>query len=74
MFTLTKSDTAKKDRHGKGADTNHLHRLRHFIDHATHDARDTLAATQRQVREHPLRTGAVAAGIGFLLGVLLRRR
>ena len=74
MFTLTKSDMVKEKSPGKSNKAENHRRLRRFVNHVTHDTRDTLAATQRQVREHPLRAGAIAAGVGFILGVILRRR
>lgn len=49
-------------------------KVRHFIDVATQDARDVSAATQKQIRQNPLAAGAIAAGIGFVLGSLFRRR
>ena len=49
-------------------------KVREFVDHATHDARDALAGTEKQIREHPVKASAVAAGVGFLLGAIFRRR
>ena len=49
-------------------------KVREIFDHATHDARDAAAATEKQIRSNPLAASAIAAGIGFLLGALLRRR
>ena len=49
-------------------------KARELIDGATHEARDAVAATEKQIRKNPLAAGAIAAGIGFLLGALLRRK
>jgi len=35
---------------------------------------DELAEAERRIRENPLRAVAIAAGIGLLVGLLLRRR
>lgn len=72
MFTLTKNDTAKDEACSTANEVGH--KLREFVDHASHEARDALATTEKQIREHPMKASAIAAGVGFLLGVLLRRR
>ena len=48
-------------------------KARDIINDATHNARDTIAATEKQIREYPITSAAVAAGVGFLLGSLFRR-
>ena len=50
------------------------HKLRQVIDTASDDARDATATVIKEVREHPVKSSAIAAGAGFLLGLLLRRR
>lgn len=49
-------------------------KVREVIDHSLHDARDAMASAEHQIRTHPVKSSAIAAGIGFLLGALLRRR
>lgn len=49
-------------------------KVREIYDTATHQGRDASAIVQKQIRSNPLAAGAIAAGIGFLLGALLRRR
>lgn len=49
-------------------------KVREVIDHATHDVRDAAAMTEQQIRENPVKASAIAAGIGFVLGLLFRRR
>lgn len=72
MFTLTKNDTAKDDACCTANEAGR--KVRELVDHASHEARDALATTEKQIREHPLRAGVIAAGVGFLLGALFRRR
>lgn len=50
------------------------HKVREFADTAIHEARDVTVATEKKIREHPFAASAIAAGIGFLLGSLFRRR
>jgi len=50
------------------------HKLREVMDSASDEARDVTAATIRQVRSNPVQSSMIAAGVGFLLGLLLRRR
>lgn len=73
MLSITNKDDKKTDEtccHAKEAGR----KLREVVDHVAHDARDAVAATEKQIREHPVRSSAIAAGIGFLVGALLRRR
>lgn len=49
-------------------------KMREIYDTATHQSRDASAIVQKQIRSHPVAASAIAAGIGFLLGALLRRR
>ncbi len=49
-------------------------KVRELIDTATHEARDATATAEQQIRSHPLAAGAIAAGVGFLIGALFRRR
>ena len=49
-------------------------KVHQFLDTAAHNARDKLAATKKQIREHPVKASTIAAGVGFLLGALFRRR
>lgn len=72
MFAVTKNDNAKDDACCKANEAGH--KVREFVDHAAHEARDALATTEKQILEHPVKASAIAAGIGFLLGALLRRR
>lgn len=50
------------------------HKLREVIDTASDEARDAKATIIKEVRQHPMQASAIAAGIGFVLGFLLRRR
>ena len=71
MLTLNKNDTQDNaccSAHEAGR------KVREFVDHAAHDTRDALAVTEKQIREHPVRSSAIAAGVGFLLGALFRRK
>lgn len=49
-------------------------KMREIYDTASHEARDATATMEKQIRSHPLAASAIAAGIGFLLGALFRRR
>ena len=74
MFAVNKNDNAEHPdscccpAHEAGR------KVREFVDHAAHDARDAVAVTEKRIREHPVKASAIAAGIGFLLGALFRRR
>lgn len=50
------------------------HKLREVIDTASDEARDAQATLIKEVRQHPVQSSAIAAGIGFVLGFLFRRR
>ena len=50
------------------------HKLREVIDTATDEVRDASTNVIKEVRQHPVQSSAIAAGIGFVLGFLLRRR
>jgi ElaB/YqjD/DUF883 family membrane-anchored ribosome-binding protein len=75
MFTANKNENAC-------CNTNELsvaahkagHKLREVIDTASDEARDVTTATIKQVRNNPVQSSMIAAGIGFLTGLLLRRR
>ena len=49
-------------------------KAREIYDTATNEGRDAVAITEKQIRQHPLTASAIAAGVGFLLGALFRRR
>lgn len=49
-------------------------KVRKLIDNTTEQARDVMAGASKQVRSNPLQATAIAAGIGFLIGALLRRK
>lgn len=49
-------------------------KIRKVVDIANDDMRDVTAAVTKQVRNNPLQASAIAAGVGLLLGLLLRRR
>ncbi len=49
-------------------------KVRELYDTASHETRDATAAVEKQIRSHPLAASAIAAGLGFLLGALFRRR
>ena len=50
------------------------HKLREAIDKASSEVRDATDATMEQVRSKPVQSSLIALGIGFLSGLLLRRR
>ena len=50
------------------------HKLREEVDHAADEARGAAAAGVEQMRNKPVQTGLIALGVGFLSGLLLRRR
>lgn len=50
------------------------HALREAVDTASGSALGISENIMNDVRRHPLRTSTAAAGLGFLLGLLLRRR
>lgn len=50
------------------------HKLREVIDTASDEVRDAQATLIKEVRQNPVRASAIAAGIGLVLGLLLRRR
>jgi len=49
-------------------------KVREIYDTATNQSRDATAMVEKQMRSNPLAASAIAAGVGFLLGALLRRR
>ena len=49
-------------------------KLREVIDCASEETRDATATVIKEVRQHPVQSSAIAAGVGFLLGWLSRRR
>jgi ElaB/YqjD/DUF883 family membrane-anchored ribosome-binding protein len=49
-------------------------KLREVIDMAGDEARDVRASAIKQVRQRPLQTSVIAAGVGLLAGLLLGRR
>lgn len=74
MLTVTKKDQPSTQENIRNAANEAGHKVREFVDTATHEVRDAAAATEKQIREHPLRSSAIAAGVGFLLGALFGRR
>ncbi len=73
MFATHKNDNNKlRDACHMAKETGQ--KAREILDHASHEARDAIASTEKQIREHPVKASAIAAGIGFLLGALFRRR
>ncbi len=49
-------------------------KVRALIDTATHDARDAIASTEKQIRSNPVQSSLIAVAAGFVLGALLRRK
>lgn len=49
-------------------------KVRAFMDGTAGQARDVMAGASKQVRSNPLQAAAIAAGVGFILGALLRRK
>lgn len=47
--------------------------VRHFIDNAGDQITDASDRVTGEIRNHPVRSSAVALGIGVVLGALLRR-
>ena len=48
-------------------------KVRAYADDMSHEARDMTATTVKYVRSNPVQSTLVAAGVGFILGTLLRR-
>ena len=84
MFTARKGDTAKEAHSrstvvGLKEDIQEVahkagQKARGIYDAATHEARDATVVVEKQIRTHPVAASAIAAGVGFLLGALFRRR
>jgi len=75
MFSATNKDNGCCSKDEVTALANKAgHKLREVIDTATDEVRDTSATIIKEVRQHPLQSSAIAAGVGFLFGFLLRRR
>ena len=49
-------------------------KLREVMDSTIDEARDATAITIKQVRQNPVQSSLIAAGIGLLTGLLLNRR
>ena len=49
-------------------------RVRHFIDHAGDELGHASERVSSEIRANPVRSSAIALGIGFLIGAVLRRR
>ncbi len=62
------TDEASKLAHKAG------HKLREVINTASDEARDAKATIIKEVRQLPVQASVIAAGIGLVLGFLLRRR
>jgi ElaB/YqjD/DUF883 family membrane-anchored ribosome-binding protein len=45
----------------------------HQIDHTKHKASEALGAAQDAVRRNPIKTLGIALGLGFVVGIVLRR-
>lgn len=73
MLTATRKDATAIQDNAIGAAQEAGRKTRDFINNATQNTRSAIAATEREVREHPVRSSLVAAGVGFLLGMLMRR-
>lgn len=50
------------------------HAVSEGMAHLPQSVEDEIADAERRIRENPLRAVAIAAGIGLLVGLLLRRR
>lgn len=49
-------------------------KMRELYDAASGESRDAIATARKQIRSNPLAASAIAAGVGFVLAALLRRR
>ena len=67
-----KAEDARKDL--REVARNAGQKVREIYDTATHQGRDASVIVQKQIRSNPLTASAIAAGVGFVLGALLRRR
>ena len=47
---------------------------REFIDHAGEKVHDASATVKNQVKEHPVKTGLIAVGLGLIARAIFRRR
>jgi len=48
-------------------------KTRELAEKAMHDVQETAAHVAEDIREHPVKASAIAAGLGFLVGNLFRR-
>ena len=49
-------------------------KVRELVDTTDKDINEVVAKTAAEIRRQPLQAGAIAVGIGFLLGTLFNRR
>jgi len=49
-------------------------KLRDICDTATCESRNSIAVARKKIRNNPLAASAMAAGVGFILAALLRRK
>lgn len=48
-------------------------KVRHYLDSAGEDISNASSKVTHEIRNHPVRSSAIALGIGVVLGALLRR-
>lgn len=51
-----------------------MNQLHHMEFHSSEKIRDAAQKTEAYVQSHPMRTLGISAGIGLLLGLLIKRR
>ncbi|MFM9889682.1 MAG: glycine zipper domain-containing protein [Rickettsiales bacterium] len=72
-----KRDVREAARSGRNDVTDYAekagHEVRKFIDDTTDQMSDARERLTNEIHDHPLRSSAVALGIGVLLGALIRR-
>lgn len=74
MFSVTKDKSCCTEDNVSVLAGKAGHKLREVVDAASDEARSAKATVIKEVRQHPLQAGAIAAAIGFVFGFLLRRR
>lgn len=72
MFTTQNKECAKDKCHDMAHKAGQ--KVHALVETAQHEARDATATVIKEVRSKPLQASAIAAGIGFLFGLLMRRR
>jgi ElaB/YqjD/DUF883 family membrane-anchored ribosome-binding protein len=49
-------------------------KLRAVVDTGTHDIKEQAEKVEKEIRQHPVQSSAIALGLGVILGLFLHRR